>query len=414
MILSDRFQLSNGLKVIVHNDTSTPMVAMNILYDAGARDESPEKTGFAHLFEHLMFGGSVNIPCYDEPLERVGGENNAFTSNDVTSYYLTIPKNNLETAFWLESDRMLNLAFSKKSLDVQRNVVIEEFRQTHLNRPFGDAWLLLRPLAYTQHPYRWATIGADINHIAHASMEDVKSFYQRFYNPNNAILSIAGPVGSNEIRELCEKWFGDIPSGPPNIRKLPIEPFQYDERHLHVERDVPCNAIYKAWHIPERVSPEFYVADITSDILSAGESSRLYVELVKKKQIFSEINAYITGNLDPGLFVISGKIMNGTDISTAEQAIDDMVKCLQDQAVNARELQKVKNRIESMLVFTEIKVLEKAMNLAMFELLGNAGQINEESEKYTNVNSDAIMSFAQKYLIRNNSSALYYHAKNKL
>jgi zinc protease len=412
MILFDRFQLDNGLRVIGHKDYTTPIVAMNVLYDVGARDENPEKTGFAHLFEHLMFGGSENIPRYDEPLERVGGENNAFTSNDVTSYYITIPKTNLETAFWLESDRMLNLAFSKKSLKVQRNVVMEEFRQTHLNQPFGDAWLLLRPLAYKTHPYRWSTIGADIDHIAQAAMEDVKDFYHRFYNPNNAILTVAGPVETGEIKELCEKWFGNIPAGPENRRSLPAEPVQTEARNLHVEREVPCNAIYKAWHISDRHSPMYYTADLISDVLSAGESSRLYVELVKKKQLFSDISAYITGNLDPGLFVISGKIMNGTDVEAAENAINQMVLELHNQAVNGRELQKVKNRIESMLVFTEIKVLEKALNLSMYELLGDAGLINSEIEKYNQVDADSINRFAKDKLIESNCSTLYYHMKS--
>jgi zinc protease len=412
MILFDRFQLDNGLKVIVHQDYTTPIVAMNVLYDVGARDENPEKTGFAHLFEHLMFGGSANIPRYDEPLERVGGENNAFTSNDVTSYYITIPKTNLETAFWLESDRMLNLAFSKKSLEVQRNVVMEEFRQTHLNQPFGDAWLLLRPLAYKNHSYRWSTIGAEIDHIAGATMDDVKDFYKRFYNPNNAILTIAGPVETDEIKVLCKKWFGDIPAGPINRRNIPREPVQTEARTLHVEQEVPCNAIYKTWHIPDRLSPVYYTADLISDVLSAGESSRLYVELVKKQQLFSDISAYITGSFDPGLFVISGKIMNGTDIEVAEKAINSMISELQDQSVNGRELQKVKNRIESMLVFTEMKVLEKALNLSVYELLGDAGLINNETEKYAQVHADDIRRFANEALVESNCSTLYYHMKS--
>ncbi|MGB4205554.1 MAG: pitrilysin family protein [Bacteroidales bacterium] len=411
MILFDHFKLDNGLRVIVHNDKSTPIIAMNVLYDVGARDEHPDKTGFAHLFEHLMFGGSVNIPHYDEQLEKAGGTNNAFTSNDVTSYYLTIPKNNLETGFWLESDRMLNLAFSKKSLEVQKNVVIEEFREVYLNKPYGDDWLLLSPLAYKKHPYRWPTIGADVRHIENVTMEDTKEFYQRFYNPNNAIVTIAGPVETNEIKELCEKWFGNIPAGPSNNRKLPVEEVQTEARHLHVEREVPANSIYKAWHIPERTSKDYYISDIVSDILSNGDSSRLYVELVKKKQIFSGIDAYITGSIDPGLFIISGRLMNGISFDAAEQAINDIIKELQDNYVKERELQKVKNRIESMLVFTEIKVLEKAMNLAMFELIGDAALINNEAEQYAIVNENDILSFSQKYLTENNCSTLYYHAK---
>jgi len=413
MIEFERFQLNNGLRVIVHHDASTPMVAMNVLYDVGARDEHPDKTGFAHLFEHLMFGGSENIPRYDEPLERVGGENNAFTSNDMTSYYITIPKSNLETAFWLESDRMLNLAFSEKSLEVQRNVVMEEFRQTHLNQPFGDAWLFLRPLAYKVHPYRWSTIGADISHIEKAGMNDVKDFYRRFYNPDNAILTIAGPVQTQEIKELCEKWFGGIAAGPPNIRQLPEEPPQTEARTLHLEREVPCDAIYKTWHIPDRMSQMYYTADLLSDILSAGQSSRLYIELVKKQRLFSDINAYITGNLDPGLFVISGKIMNGTPIEVAENAIMNVLEELLEKPVHDHELQKVKNRVESMLVFTEIKVLEKAINLSVYELLGDAGLINSETGRYNATGSDGIMQFARRFLVHTNSSTVYYHMKNR-
>jgi zinc protease len=411
MIKFDRFQLENGLKVLVHSDYSTPIVAMNVLYDVGARDEDPSKTGFAHLFEHLMFGGSVNIPRYDEPLERVGGENNAFTSNDVTSYYITIPKPNLETAFWLESDRMLNLAFSERSLKVQRNVVMEEFRQTHLNQPFGDAWLLLRPLAYAVHPYRWPTIGADIQHIANATMSDVRDFYGRFYNPNNAILAVAGPVETEEIKQLCKKWFEPIPAGPDNSRSLNPEPPQREARVLHTSNGVPCDAIYKTWHIPARISDDYYTADLISDILSAGESSRLYIELVKKKQIFSTISAYITGSLDPGLFVISGKIARGIKPETAETAVNDAVARLQEQMTDERELQKVKNRIESMLVFTEMKVLEKALNLSMYELLGNADFINHENEKYSHIQAGNIMQFSQQYLTETNSSTLFYHPK---
>lgn len=412
MIQFDRFRLDNGLRVIVHNDNTTPMVAVNVLYDVGARDENPDRTGFAHLFEHLMFGGSVNIPRYDEPLERVGGENNAFTSNDVTSYYVTLPKSNLETAFWLESDRMLNLAFSKKSLAVQRNVVMEEFRQTHLNKPFGDAWLLLRPIAYRRHPYRWPTIGTDIEHIAKATMDDVKDFYRRFYNPTNAILSVAGPIRTDEIRELCEKWFGGIPAGPVNQRNLPVEPVQTEARTLHIERDVPCKSIYKVWHAPARLATDYYVSDICSDILSAGASSRLFVELVKKRKLFSEINAYITGNFDPGLFVITGKLMNGTAMDAAEQSINEAVKALQETLVSERELQKVKNRIESMLVFTELKVLDKALNLSMYELLGDADLINHETARYNAVSAESIMRFAREYLTEANSSTLFYHIKN--
>ena len=291
MIEFDKFVLDNGLRVLVHKDASTPIVAMNIIYDVGARDEDPELTGFAHLFEHLMFGGSKNIPRYDEVLEKVGAENNAFTNNDFTNYYLTIPKENLETAFWLESDRMLELAFSPKSLDVQRNVVIEEYKQRYLNQPYGDVWLILRPLVYRHHPYQWATIGKDIKHIENARMEDVKDFYRRFYNPSNAILTLAGDVDLQEIRKLSEKWFGPIPKGKTAKRQLPVEPPQTEPRFLEVEKDVPVNALFKIYRMCSRKDEEYYATDLLSDILSNGKSSRLNQELHKKRGLFSSVSA---------------------------------------------------------------------------------------------------------------------------
>ncbi len=322
MINFDRFELNNGLKVIVHKDTSTTIVVVNILYNVGAKDEESDKTGFAHLFEHLMFGGSVNIPKYDEPLERVGGENNAFTNNDITNYYLTLPKQNIETAFWLESDRLLSLAFSQKSLEVQRNVVIEEYKQRYLNQPYGDAWLLLKPLAYKVHPYRWATIGKEISHIENANMDDVKYFFEKYYRPNNAILTIAGDVQLSEIKKLSQKWFGHLKRGKGFERTIPVEPEQTESRKLVVKRDVPYDAIYKAFHMCARVDKEYHTVDLMSDILSNGKSSRLYVELVKKQKIFSEINAYLTGDFHKGLFVISANLIKGVKIEEAEAAIN--------------------------------------------------------------------------------------------
>ncbi|MDP2423225.1 MAG: pitrilysin family protein [Bacteroidales bacterium] len=412
MIQFDRFQLDNGLKVLVHQDFTTPIVAINVLYDVGARDENPSKTGFAHLFEHLMFGGSINIPRYDGPLERAGGENNAFTSNDITSYYVTLPRPNIETALWLESDRMLDLAFSKKSLRVQRNVVMEEFRQTHLNQPYGDAWLLLRPLAYRTHPYRWATIGADIQHIASATMPDVKDFYKRFYHPGNAILTVAGPVETEEIHILCRKWFGNIPVGPPNVRQLPHEAPQTEARHLEVAREVPHHAIYKAWHMPGRFDANYKVADIVSDLLSAGDSSRLFVELVKKQQLFSDIEAYISGSIDPGLIVVTGKLINGVTLQEAETAIESELSKLRKQPISERELQKVKNRFESMTLFSEMKVLEKTLNLSYYELLGDATMINTEVQKYQQINAGQVRAFAQQTFVPTNCSTLHYKARN--
>jgi zinc protease len=408
MIYFDRFTLPNGLRVIVHQDTSTPLVAMNILYNVGSRDEDPDRTGFAHLFEHLMFGGSANIPKYDEPLERVGGENNAFTNNDITNYYLTLPKENLETAFWLESDRMFNLAFSKKSFDVQRNVVVEEFRQNYLNQPYGDAWLLLRPLAYKVHPYQWATIGKETSHVENASMEEVKAFYAKFYNPCNAILVVAGNVTTEEIRELTEKWFGPIHKGAPLSRQLPNEPQQNEVRTLLVEREVPFDSIYKAWHMCRRMDPDFYATDLISDILSAGQSGRLYQELVKKHQLFSDLNAFISGDIDAGLFVVTGKLMKGVSFEIAEQAIETELEKMRAFPVDGTELRKVKNRMESMMAFSEMRILDKAMNLAYYELLRDAEMINQIIDNYEAVTAEEIMQQSRLVLKPENCSTLYY------
>ena len=410
MVKFDRFTLDNGLRVIVHRDTSTPIVAMNIIYNVGSRDEHPERTGFAHLFEHLMFGGSVNIPRFDEPLERVGGENNAFTNNDYTNYYLTVPVHNLETAFWLESDRMLDLAFSTKSFDVQRNVVVEEFRQNYLNQPYGDAWMLLRPLAYKVHPYRWATIGIHPSHIEEAAMEEVRDFYARFYNPCNAILVIAGDVETEQIRELSEKWFGVIQKGSVYNRNLPVEPEQTEARTLSVNRDVPFDAVYKAWHMCGRMDPGFYATDLISDILSAGQSGRLHQQLVKNLRLFSDINAFISGDIEAGLFVITGKLMKGISMEEAENVLQVEIDKMLSTSVDESELQKVKNRVEAIMEFSEMRVLEKAMNLAYYELLGDAAQANELFARYASVTTDDITLEARKLFRPENCSTLYYFA----
>lgn len=413
MISFEKFQLDNGLKVIVHQDKYTPIVAVNLLYNVGARDEHPEKTGFAHLFEHLMFGGSVNIPNYDEALQLVGGENNAFTSNDITNYYLTLPKNNIETGFWLEADRMLSLAFTEKSLEVQRNVVIEEFKQRYLNQPYGDVWLLLRPLAYQLHPYRWNTIGKEIAHIEKASMEDVKAFFKQFYSPNNAILVVAGDVETDEIKHLSEKWFGSLPRGPEIKKELPEEPPQMAPQNLTVERDVPFDAIYKAYHMYARTDKEYHTVDLISDIFSGGHSSRFYKELVKNKKMFSEITAYVSGDIDKGLFIISGKLIKGILMEDAEQAIQEEIDKLTKEIIAVEELSKVKNRVEATLEFSVMSVLNKAMSLAYSELLGDAELINREVENYLNVSTKDIKEQANVIFRKNNCSTLYYLAKNK-
>lgn len=412
MIQFQKFKLKNNLTVIVHPDKSTPMVCLNILYDVGARDEDENKTGFAHLFEHLMFGGSINIPNYDEPLQIVGGENNAFTTNDITNYYCTVPAENIETAFWLESDRMLSLAFTDKSLEVQRNVVIEEFKQRYLNQPYGDVWLLLRPLAFKNHPYKWATIGKEIKHIEDATMDDVKSFFKKHYNPSNAILVVAGNVELEQVKQLCEKWFEPIEAGVKPQRNLPEEPEQTEYRSLTVERDVPVNSIYRAYHMCDRRSADYHTVDLLSDILSRGNSSRLYKNLIKDKQLFSDINAYVMGDIDKGLFVISGKVNDGVSVEQAEQGIDEEIIKIQTQLISEEELQKCKNKIESTVTYSEMDVLNKATNLAISELLGDANLINQEIENYAKVTAEKIQQQAQKILRKENCSTLFYLKKN--
>lgn len=412
MIEFKRHTLKNGLRLLVHEDKTVPMAVLNVLYDVGAKDENPNQTGFAHLFEHLMFGGSINIPSYDEPLQRVGAENNAFTSNDITNYYVQVPSVNIETAFWLESDRMLSLAFSEKSLEVQKNVVIEEFKQRYLNQPYGDVWLKLRPLAYKVHPYQWATIGKEVSHIENAEMPDVKAFFKKHYNPQNAILVVAGDVSFEKAVELTEKWFGSIDSGEKYLRNLPQEPEQKEARTLEHRADVPNDSIYKAFHISNRKSKEYYIADIISDVLSRGESSRLYQKLVKDSKIFSEINAYITGDIDNGLFIVEGKPSKGISLEQADAAIWEVLDELKTDFLPERELNKIFNKLESSNVFAEMNLLNKAMNLAYFELLGDANDLNLEIEKYRSVNSQEISDYSSKVFTPNNCSTLFYYSKN--
>ncbi len=413
MVEFNRFKLENGLTVIHHLDASTPMACVNILYDVGSRDEDPENTGFAHLFEHLMFGGSVNIENFDEPLQRVGGENNAFTNNDITNYYLTLPAENIETAFWLESDRMLSLAFSEKSLEVQRSVVIEEFKQRYLNQPYGDVWLLLRPLAYKVHPYQWNTIGKEIKHIEDASINQVKAFFSKHYHPANAIMVVAGNISLEKVKALSEKWFGPIPGKPKLKRLLPVEPPQLKHQIQDVKRNVPSDAIYCCWHMCARTDEAYHAFDLLSDVLSSGHSSRLYQSLVKEKEIFSEISAYVSGDIDPGLFIISGKPREGISLEIAEQHIVEEVEKIKTVPLAERELQKLKNKAESIFVFSNMSVQNKAMNLAFFEWLGDASDLNSELEKYQKITPQRLLEVASTFLIDSNKSTLYYRASHE-
>jgi zinc protease len=412
MIDYTEFTLANGLQVIVHEDPSVQIAVMNILYDVGSRDEREDKTGFAHLFEHLMFGGSVNIPNYDEPLQKVGGENNAFTNTDITNYYLTLPAANIETGFWLESDRMLSLSFDPQVLEVQRKVVIEEFKQRYLNQPYGDVWLKLRPLAYQDHPYKWATIGKEISHIENATLEDVREFFFRHYVPNNAILVVAGNVTTQQVKELSEKWFGPIPAGVRKDRSLPIEPKQQTKKVLEVEANVPAHALYKAYHMPGRFDNDYYAIDLLSDILSRGQSSRLYQTLVKEKEIFTSISSFVMGTIDPGLLVVSGRIREGISLEQAEKELDDVLRKTVEQGVFEDELEKVKNQAYATLEFGEVEVMNRAMNLAFAKLSGDANLVNRETAAINAVNRDDIQRVARQILNDQNSSALYYKAKD--
>ncbi|MCU0437362.1 MAG: insulinase family protein [Raineya sp.] len=412
MVSYEKFTLKNGLEVLVHQDTSTPIAAFNLLYNVGAKDENEHKTGFAHLFEHLMFGGSKNIPSYDTPLQMVGGENNAFTSNDITNYYITLPSANLETAFWLESDRMLSLSFDPQVLEVQRSVVIEEFKQRYLNQPYGDAWLTLRPLAYEVHPYRWATIGKEISHIEQATMDDVKSFFYKFYIPNNAYLCVAGNVTVEEVKRLCEKWFEPIPAGEPYKRNLPKEPTQAKAKFTEIFADVPLDAIYKAYKMPARMHPDFYAADLLSDVLGRGKSSRLHEKLVRELQLFNSINAYITDSVDDGLLVVQGNVNQHISIEDAHQALENEIKKLLQEGIESKELEKVRNKALSTFLFSEMEVLNRAMNLCYFTMLGNTDMINDIENQILSVDVKQVEAIAQKVLSENNCSTLFYR-RNK-
>ena len=413
MINFSRFRLDNGLRVIVHEDRSTPLVAMNILYDVGSKDENPSFTGMAHLFEHLMYCGTANIPEYDLPLQLAGGENNAFTNNDITNYYLTLPSGNIETAFWLESDRMIEPDFTKKKLDIQKSVVIEEFKQRFLNQPYGDVMLLLRPQAYTIHPYRWPTIGMDISHLENIDLDHVKDFFSQHYTPGNAIVTLAGNIEPVKAYDLAVKWFGSIPASDRAQRTIPLEPVQTKEKKLTVERNVPSDALYKAWHMGQRISEDYCALDLLTDLLAGGESGRLYNRLVRDKNLFSEINAYITSDIDPGLVILSGKLMRGTDIMKADKAVNEVINELKDSALTDYELEKVKNRFESSVVLSNTSILNKAMNLSMYELLGDTDMVNMEVERYRATSKEMVRETAMKYLRPENCTTLFYLTASK-
>jgi predicted Zn-dependent peptidase len=412
MIQFDKFTLANGLKVLVHEDKNTPMAVVDVIYNVGAKDEDPNKTGFAHLFEHLMFGGSLNVPVYDEPLQLAGGENNAFTTNDLTNYYCQLPVENIETAFWLESDRMLSLAFSEKSLDVQRKVVCEEFKEHYINKPYGDVWHKMRELAYTTHPYRWMTIGKELKHVEDASLQDVKDFFFKHYTPSNAILVVAGNVTTDTVKILAEKWFGPIPAGKIYERKLPEEPKQKAPKVLEIKANVPLDALYKCWHMASRLDERYYATELITEILSGGGSSRLFQALVKEKKLFSNIDCHHFGSFDTGLLAIEGKLVKGVSMQAAEAAVLEEVNRLQQEGISEKELQKVKNKTESMLAFEDMSLMNRATNLAIYELLGDASLINKELGSYQAVTAETIKKEAQAIFNEDNCNTLYYYSNN--
>ena len=412
MIQFERFTLNNGLKVLIHEDHCTPMAVVNVMYDVGARDEDPLKTGFAHLFEHLMFSGSIHIPDFETPLQMAGGENNAYTSNDVTNYYIQLPAENLETALWLESDRMLSLAFDEKGLDVQRKVVSEEFKEHYINKPYGDVWFKMREMAYQQHPYRWMTIGKDLSHIENATLDDVRNFFFRHYRPMNAILVVAGNIKKDEVVVLVNKWFGDIPSGERYIRPDFVEPAQKAPRRMEIKAGVPLDALYKCWHMDNRLEHGYYVADLITEVLGGGGSSRLYQALVKEKQLFSNIECFHFGSVDKGLLTIEGKLVKGVRMEEAEASVEQELTKLMQDGISEKELTKIKNKTESAIAFEDMSVMARANSLAFYELLGDATLFNSDREKYFSVTADDILRYSRTIFDPNNSNTLCYYSEN--
>lgn len=408
MVKFEKFTLENGLTLIVHEDQSTPMIALNLLYKVGSKNESPDKTGFAHLFEHLMFGGSKNVPNFDLPLQMAGGENNAFTNSDITNYYDIVPAENIETALWIESDRMKDLIVSQEALDIQKKVVVEEFKETCLNQPFGDVWHNISKSAYTTHPYQWPTIGKIPQHISDAKLEDVQDFFTKHYAPNNAILVLAGHITAANALALVEKWFGSISPTNQGKKKIISEPNQSEIKRLTKKAKVSVDALYLAFHMPGRNSPEYYLCDILSDALANGRSSRFYRHLYKEKKIFNQIDAYITGTIDPGLFIIEGKLSDKFTIEQGLEAIWKEIHAVQNEGFSESELEKLKNKIVSSLVFSEVNVLNRAMSLAFFEYLEDANMINHQVEKYMDISSKDIQDMACKILVESNCTELVY------
>lgn len=408
MISFQRFTLSNGTRLLVHEDATTPMAVVNVLYNVGARDEAEDNTGFAHLFEHLMFAGSKNVSSFDEALQRAGGNNNAFTTNDLTNYYEVVPATNLETALWVEADRLADLNINDKTLSVQRSVVIEEFKEHYINQPYGDASHLLRELAYKVHPYKWPTIGKELSHIEKANLDDVRAFFNRHYNSANAILVIAGGVKAADAHVLAERWFGPIPARPLMSRIYPTEPPQNEARRNEVFAPVPFDALYLSFHMADRMSPEFYTLGVIAELLGAGKSSRLYQHLVKDKQVFTGIECYLSGSVDPGQIMLEGQLYPGVTPQEAENALWHELNDLKKSLVSEREMGKIRNRIEHDLATEELDLMSRSFYLAFFEMMGDAQWLNDEARKFSAVAAEDVRVLANKVFVESNASTLVY------
>ena len=411
MITYDKHTLRNGLTVIANRDRSSRMAAVNLLYKVGARNEQPFRTGLAHLFEHLMFRGTHLVPDFDTPVQMACGENNAFTNNDYTDFYITLPVANIETALWLESDRMTGLNLSSEAIQIEKRVVIEEFRQRYLNQPYGDQNMLLRDMVYTAHPYRWATIGLTPDHIEQATEEEIRDFYRHFYHPSNAILSVSADIAPEQIFELATKWFEGIEDTPYSIPAIPQEPPQTKARRKEVERDVPATTITIAFQMGERLSRDFFLGDMTSDLLAGGDSARLYERLIKTKRLFASTNAYISGDVDRGMFVFTGELLPQTSESEAEQAIWAEIADLQAGNITEYELEKVKNKFEANTLFGELNVMNKAMNMGYYEMIGDLPLINREVDIYRSLSATDVADFCSRTFRPENSSTLIYRAR---
>ncbi len=411
MITFEKHTLANGLQVAANRDRCSKMAALNLLYKVGARNENPEQTGFAHLFEHLMFRGTRRIPNFDAPVQMACGENNAFTNNDYTDYYITLPTPNIETAFWLESDRMTGLSLSRRKLETEKRVVLEEFNQRYLNQPYGDMTKLLRKMVYRVHPYRWCAIGRTPEHVAAATLEDAERFYRRYYRPSNAILSVSGDIEPEQVFAMAERWFGEIPDTPAHHDPLPAEPMQTSARRLKVDRDVPATAITIAFPMGGRLSRDYYLLDLISDLLSGGESARLYDSLIRRSRLFSAINAYITGDIDPGMFIITGQIMEGVSEQQAEEVLWEELRQLQEVAVGGYELEKVKNKFEAGVMFGELNVMNKAMNIGYYLMLGHPDLINSETDIFRSINAYDIIRESRRIFRPELSSTLIYRKR---